>query len=100
MQERVITGEEVAEHIEMGGREAREKLAMKLPKFGAPQTMKPARRTDSLLSEVYSWPSPLAASIHLQHSHAHGRGNTITGQAGGLSYDACSDALDLQNHGV
>ena len=51
-QERVITGEEVAEHIEMGGREAREKLAMKLPKFGAPQVAKPARRTDSLISEV------------------------------------------------
>ena len=51
-QEHVITGEEVAEHIEMGGREAREKLAMKLPKFGAPQVTKPARRTDSLLSEV------------------------------------------------
>ena len=48
----MITGEEVAEHIEMGGREAREKLAMKLPKFGAPQAVKPARRTDSLLSEV------------------------------------------------
>ena len=48
----MITGEEVAEHIEMGGREAREKLAMKLPKFGAPQVAKPARRTDSLLSEV------------------------------------------------
>lgn len=48
----MITGEEVAEHIEMGGREAREKLAMKLPRFGAPQSVKPARRTDSLLSEV------------------------------------------------
>ena len=51
-QEHVITGEEVAEHIEMGGRAAREKLAMKLPKFGQPQTVRPARRTDSLLNEV------------------------------------------------
>ena len=56
VQEHVITGEEVAEHIEMGGREAREKLAMRLPKFGAPQTVKPARRTDSLLSEVTAAP--------------------------------------------
>ena len=53
-QEHVITGEEVAEHIEMGGRAAREKLAMKLPKFGQPQTVRPARRTDSLLNEVVS----------------------------------------------
>ncbi|CAK0786860.1 hypothetical protein CVIRNUC_010074 [Coccomyxa viridis] len=51
-QEHVITGEEVAEHIEMGGRAAREKLAMKLPKFGQPQTVRPARRTDSLLNEI------------------------------------------------
>ena len=38
----------------MGGRAAREKLAMKLPKFGQPQTVRPARRTDSLLNEVVS----------------------------------------------
>ena len=69
----MITGEEVAEHIEMGGREAREKLAMKLPRFGAPQAMKPARRTDSLLSEVSSLP-PLMACMQLQGFPSHGAG--------------------------
>ena len=58
----MITGEEVAEHIEMGGREAREKLAMKLPKFGAPKVTKPARRTDSLLSEVCTCTSKLTTT--------------------------------------
>ena len=79
----MITGEEVAEHIEMGGREAREKLSMKLPRFGAPQAMKPARRTDSLLSEVSSFP-PLIACVQLQGFPSHGAGNPKTGQAGGL----------------
>ena len=80
----MITGEEVAEHIEMGGREAREKLAMKLPKFGAPQAMKPARRTDSLLSEVPSR-FPLSQPVcSLQGFYSHGGGNPKTWQAGGL----------------
>ena len=68
----MITGEEVAEHIEMGGREAREKLAMKLPKFGAPQVVKPARRTDSLLSEVNAQMCNLeGVSEHIWHLWHH-----------------------------
>jgi hypothetical protein len=46
----IVTGDEYARFIEMGGRDARDRLALKLPSFGAPP--KPARRTESLLNEA------------------------------------------------
>ena len=47
----IVTGEEYAAYIEMGGRDARDALRMRLPNFGA-SPLKPVRRTESLLNEV------------------------------------------------
>jgi hypothetical protein len=59
MQSVIVDGEEYMEYIEMGGRDAREQLRMKLPEFGA--AAKPVmRRTDSLLEEV----QPCSAAVY------------------------------------
>lgn len=51
MQSVIVNGDEYMEYIEMGGRDARDQLRMKLPEFAA--APKPVvRRTDSLLEEV------------------------------------------------
>ena len=86
----IVTGEEYAAYIEMGGRDARDALRMRLPSFGVPPP-KPVRRTESLLDEARCrtswewckqcpWPQPrclFAWSPRLHASRAVGRTSSL-----------------------